>query len=205
MNANFMTAEDPFFVFKAWLAEAHESEPNDAIAASLATVGDDGMPNVRVVLVKGVGDSGFTFYTNLESAKGRELLGSGKAALNFHWKSLRRQVRLRGPVEQVSDEIADAYYASRPRGSRIGAWASQQSRPMESPQALKQAVADLTDAYGEDDATGKPIARPPHWSGFELTPTYFELWHDRPYRLHDRMVFTRSTPGDAWTRRQLYP
>ena len=205
MTADFLSADDPFAVFDAWLADAAAQEPNDPNAASLATVDADGMPNVRIVLVKAVEQTGFVFYTNLESAKGEELSASGKAALNFHWKTLGRQVRLRGPVVQVSDDTADAYYASRPRGSRIGAWASQQSRPMETSTALTDAVERLTERYGADDETGQTIARPAHWSGFRLEPTAFELWHDRPYRLHDRVVFTRASAADPWNRTRLYP
>lgn len=197
----FLSATEPFAVFRNWLAEAGESEPNDPNAAALATVDAAGMPNVRVVLVKAVETDGFVFYTNLTSAKGQELLGQGRAALNFHWKTLRRQVRVRGTVAQVSDETADAYFESRPRGSRLGAWASRQSSPLETPDALHTRVAAMTERYGEDG----PVPRPPHWSGFLLTPLEFECWHDRPYRLHDRLQFTRSAPGAAWNATRLYP
>lgn len=203
--ASFLDASEPFGVFEAWLAEAAQSEANDPNAASLATVDGHGMPNVRVVLVKAAAADGFVFYTNLQSAKGQELLGAGKAALCFHWKTLRRQVRLRGEVEQVSDEVADAYFASRPRGSRLGAWASLQSRPLETPDALAHRVAELGERYGTKDEGGKPVPRPEHWSGFVLRPVYFELWHDRPYRLHDRLVFTRDQAGALWQRTRLYP
>jgi pyridoxamine 5'-phosphate oxidase len=172
---------------------------------ALASVDADGMPNVRMTLLKGVdapGDAarGFVFYTNFESAKGRELLASRKAALCFHWKSLRRQVRLRGLVSVVSDGEADAYFATRPRGSRLGAWASQQSRPLESRFALEKAVAAVTARYPIGD-----IPRPPYWSGFRLTPLEMEFWHDRPFRLHERVVFRRASPGEAWARQRLYP
>ncbi len=164
-----------------------------------------GLPNIRMTLLKGVDPQGsdargFVFYTNFESAKGRELLASKKAALNFHWKSLRRQVRLRGLVSVVSDAEADAYFATRPRGSRLGAWASQQSRPLESRFALEKAVAAVTVRYPVGD-----IPRPPYWSGFRLTPLEMEFWHDRPFRLHERVQFRRDAPGAAWTKQRLYP
>jgi pyridoxamine 5'-phosphate oxidase len=198
--ADFAEAEEPFELFAAWLKDAAASEINDAEAMALATVDASGMPNVRMVLLKGASPEGFVFYTNYESAKGQELLGSGKAALCFHWKSLRRQIRVRGPVEPVSAEEADAYYASRPRGSRIGAWASKQSRPLESRFALEKAVA----AYAARHALGE-IPRPPHWSGFRLAPVEIEFWHDRPFRLHDRIVFRRASPAAPWTKARLYP
>jgi pyridoxamine 5'-phosphate oxidase len=205
LSRAFLDAGDPFAVFETWLDEAASSEPNDPNAASLASVDADGMPNVRIVLVKAVEASGFVFYTNLTSTKGRELLGAGKAALCFHWKTLGRQVRVRGPVAQVSDETADAYFSSRPRGSRLGAWASQQSTPLETHDALRQRVAELTDKYGDDDAAGKSVPRPPHWSGFRLEPTSFELWQAGEYRLHDRVSFTRNEASTGWTSARLYP
>jgi len=197
---DFSEADDPFALFGAWLSEATESEINDPTAMAVATVDPDGMPNVRMVLLKGFDAAGFVFYTNFESAKGRELTASGKAALLFHWKSLRRQVRIRGPVSTVSEAEADAYYASRPRGSRIGAWASQQSRPMEGRFALEKAVARYTAKFGIGE-----IPRPPHWSGFRITPLQIEFWHDRPFRLHDRIVFSRADDGADWTKDRLYP
>jgi len=197
---DFSDADDPFALFGAWLSEATESEINDPTAMAVATVDPDGMPNVRMVLLKGFDADGFVFYTNFESAKGRELTASGKAALLFHWKSLRRQVRIRGPVSTVSEAEADAYYASRPRGSRIGAWASQQSRPMEGRFALEKAVARYTAKFGIGE-----IPRPPHWSGFRITPLQIEFWHDRPFRLHDRIVFSRADDGADWTKDRLYP
>lgn len=214
MSIDFLNATDPYAVYQAWLADAQASEPNDAVAASLATVDDQGMPNVRIVLVKTVEHSGFVFYTNLESDKGRELLGQKKAALCFHWKTLRRQVRVRGPVFQVSDAEADAYFNARPRGSRLGAWASQQSRPLETNDALHRRVEELTQHYGADGPDEKPVPRPPHWSGFRLEPLSFELWHDRPYRLHDRVLFEREETGNTaadapdygpWKSARLYP
>jgi pyridoxamine 5'-phosphate oxidase len=163
------------------------------------------MPNVRMVLLKGVDvpahpQRGFVFYTNLESAKGVELLASRKAALCFHWKSLRRQVRVRGDVAPTSDAEADAYFASRPRGSRLGAWASQQSRPLESRFALEKAVALMTARYALGD-----IPRPPYWSGFRVVPREMEFWHDRPFRLHERILFRRGDTGEAWRKERLYP
>ena len=159
-----------------------------------------GLPNVRMVLLKGFDEAGFVFYTNFESRKGRELLGAHKAALLFHWKSLRRQVRIRGRVEEVTGSEADAYYQSRPRGSRIGAWASRQSRPLESRFALEKAVAEYTLKFGLGE-----IPRPDHWSGFRVVPDAMEFWHDRPFRLHDRIEFGRQSLDQAWTRTRLYP
>lgn len=196
--SDFAEREEPYSLFAEWLADAEKSEPNDPNAMALATVDADGLPNVRMVLLKGFDERGFVFYTNCESAKGREILGSMKAALCFHWKSLRRQVRVRGPVETVTAEEADAYYASRPRGSRIGAWASKQSRPLESRLALEKAVAEFTIRY----AIGE-IPRPAYWSGFRILPTAIEFWHDRPFRLHDRVVFERTETG--WDKTRLYP
>lgn len=205
LSRDFLDSADPFAVFDAWLDEAAKHEPNDPNAASLATIDADGLPNVRIVLVKAVESSGFVFYTNLESTKGRELLGAGKAALCFHWKTLGRQVRLRGPVAQVDDATADAYFASRPRGSRIGAWASQQSRPLEANDALHTRVAELSDKYGEEDAGGQNVPRPAHWSGFRLEPTHFELWQNGQFRLHDRVQFTRESASVSWASARLYP
>ncbi|NNE25131.1 MAG: pyridoxamine 5'-phosphate oxidase [Rhizobiales bacterium] len=197
---DFAEASEPVKLFGTWLEEAKASEPNDANAMSVATVDADGMPNVRMVLLKGHDEAGFVFYTNFESQKGTEILHSMKAAANFHWKSLRRQIRLRGEVEQVSDAEADEYFSSRPRDSRIGAWASQQSRPLESRFALEKAVAKFTAKY----AIGE-VPRPAYWSGFRIIPSYMEFWHDRPFRLHDRIVFRREAPGDDWTKQRLYP
>jgi len=205
--ADFLDTRDPFALFAQWFDEASRHELNDPNAMAVATVDRDGLPNVRVVLLKGLdaadrgADRGFVFYTNFESAKGREIISAGKVALNFHWKSLRRQVRVRGSVAPVSDAEADAYYASRPRGSRIGAWASDQSRPMEQADALRVAVAAREREFdGRDD-----IPRPPHWSGFRVTPIEIEFWQDRPYRLHDRLVFRRGEPADDWKPMQLFP
>lgn len=195
---DFTEADEPLALFSAWLADAGASEPNDPTAVALATVDAEGLPDVRMVLLKGFDAQGFVFYTNFESAKGTQILGSMKAAMCFHWKSLRRQVRLRGPVEIVSDGEADEYYASRPRGSRIGAWASKQSRPLESRFALEKAVAEYTARHPVGE-----IPRPPHWSGFRIRPVSIEFWHDRPFRLHDRVRFERA--GDGWQKSRLYP
>jgi pyridoxamine 5'-phosphate oxidase len=198
-SGDFTEAAEPFRLFAEWLGDAVKSEPNDPNGVALATVDETGMPNVRMVLLKGFDEQGFVFYTNFESAKGREIRATMKAAMCFHWKSLRRQVRVRGPVEIVSDAEADAYYATRPRGSRIGAWASKQSSPLESRFALEKAVAEFTARY----AIGE-IPRPGHWSGFRIVPQTIEFWHDRPFRLHDRVVFSRTGDG-AWEKTRLYP
>jgi pyridoxamine 5'-phosphate oxidase len=197
---DFAEADEPFAVFEAWLADARTSEPNDPTAMALATVDADGLPNVRMVLMNGYDRRGPVFYTNTQSQKGHELDSAGKAAIVFHWKTLRRQVRFRGPIERVSDAEADAYFASRPRDSRIGAWASQQSRPLESRFALEKAVAVQAARFGLGE-----VPRPPHWTGYRLTPTVIELWHDRPFRLHDRVIFRRNTPDGAWNRERWYP
>jgi len=198
---DFTQIDEPFVLFDRWLADATASEPNDPTAMALATVDAEGLPNVRMVLLKGVDVRGFVFYTNTESAKGTELIGQGKAAAVFHWKSLRRQVRVRGPVERVTDAEADEYFATRPRGSRIGAWASQQSRPLESRFALEKAVASYTARY----AVGE-VPRPAHWTGFRILPVSIEFWHDRPFRLHDRVQFRRQQPEGPWTAKdRLYP
>lgn len=202
---DFIASEEPFALFDSWFKDAVAHEPNDPNAMALATVDPDGLPNVRMVLLKGVDpadrpDRGFVFYTNYESAKGRELLASRKAAVVFHWKTLRRQVRLRGVVETVSPQEADEYFASRARGSRLGAWASQQSRPLESRFALEKAVALHTAKFNIGE-----IPRPPYWSGFRIVPTEIEFWHDRPFRLHDRVQFRRSGPSEPWTKARLYP
>lgn len=197
--ADFTLADEPYALFQRWLAEATETEPNDPNAMALATVDSDGLPNVRMVLLKGMDPAGFVFYTNFESAKGREVLASRKAALLFHWKSRRRQVRVRGPVEIVTDAEADEYYASRPRQSRLGAWASKQSRPLESRFALEKAVAEVAARHPFGD-----IPRPPHWSGFRVRPVAIEFWQDGAFRLHDRVVFSRGDDG-AWAKARLYP
>lgn len=193
-----LTADDPLALFADWLAEAVKSEVNDPNAMALATVDGDGLPDVRMVLLKDAGADGFVFYTNLGSAKGRQLAASGKAALLFHWKSLRRQVRVRGTVSAVSEAEADAYWATRAKPAQLGAWASQQSQPLPDRLAFEKAIA----AYGVKFGLGK-APRPPHWSGFRLTPSHIEFWRDRPFRLHERLVFD-AAPG-GWTTSRLYP
>lgn len=199
-SGDFTEESEPFHLFAEWLKDAGEQEINDPNAVAVASVDENGMPSVRMVLLKDFDEHGFVFFTNFESRKGRELLGQGKAAMCFHWKSLRRQVRIRGLVEVVSDEEADDYYASRPRGSRIGAWASKQSRPLESRFALEKAVAEYTARY----AIGT-IPRPPHWSGFRIQPLTIEFWHDRPFRLHDRVEFRREDASGEWEKIRMYP
>jgi pyridoxamine 5'-phosphate oxidase len=198
-SGDFTESIEPFRLFADWLEDATRSEPNDPNAVALATVDPEGMPDVRMVLLKGFDEMGFVFYTNFESTKGREILATMKAAMCFYWKSLRRQVRVRGPIEVVSGEEADAYFATRPRGSRIGAWASKQSRPLESRFALEKAVAEYTAKY----AIGE-IPRPHYWSGFRILPETIEFWHDRPFRLHDRVLFRRAD-GGGWEKTRLYP
>lgn len=198
---DFTDASEPFSLFADWLGEAEASEPNDPNAMALATVDADGLPDLRMVLLKDYDEAGFVFYTNFESAKGRELLSHPKAALLFHWKTLRRQVRVRGPVEVVTDAEADAYFATRARQSRLGAWASQQSRPLESRFALEKAAAAMALKYPLGD-----IPRPPYWSGFRIRPVAIEFWKDGAFRLHDRVLFRREAPGEGeWSKDRLYP
>lgn len=192
------TSDDPAALFGEWLALAAAKEPNDPNAMALATVDADGLPDVRMVLAKDFDARGVTFFTNLESAKGEELAANMKAAACFHWKSIRRQVRFRGPVSRVSDAEADAYFATRARGARIGAWASRQSRPMEGRFALERAVAEQAARFGLGD-----IPRPEFWSGFRIEPQAVEFWVNRPFRLHDRLLYRRA--GDGWTKTRLYP
>lgn len=191
---------EPFALFRAWMAEAREKELNDSNAMSLATVDEQGMPDVRMVLLKDISEDGFTFFTHLTSAKGQQLtLASAKAALGFHWKSLRRQVRIRGHVSQVPAAQADAYYATRARASRIGAWASDQSKTLSGRSELEARLAKYEETYeGQDD-----IPRPPNWIGFCVKPMSMEFWQDQPFRLHDRVVFTRK--DDDWATTRLYP
>jgi pyridoxamine 5'-phosphate oxidase len=191
---------DPIALFEAWLEAAKTSETNDPNAVAVATVDAEGMPDVRMVLLKDVDERGFTFYTNTESAKGQQLAAHPSAALLFHWKSLRRQVRVRGPVERVSEAEADAYFASRARASQIGAWASDQSRPLPDRFALERRVAEYSLKFG----LGQP-PRPPHWSGYRVRPLSLEFWRDRPFRLHERLSFHRDDPDGAWSTSRLYP
>jgi pyridoxamine 5'-phosphate oxidase len=199
-SGDFTEALDPIALFKQWFEEARASEPNDPEAMTLATVDSDGLPNARMVLMKDFDEKGLVFYTNEESAKGRELAATPKAAALFHWKSLRRQVRLRGTVTTVEEASSDAYFRSRPRDSRIGAWASQQSRPLESRFALEKAIAFYAAKYGVGE-----VPRPPYWHGYRLSPLSFEFWRDRPFRLHDRVQFTRADPAAPWRSQRLYP
>ena len=191
---------DPLTLFADWLEAAKASEINDPNAMALATVDADGLPDLRMVLLKDLDARGFTFYTNGQSAKGLELAGAPKAALLFHWKSLRRQVRVRGPVEVVSEADSDAYFKGRARSSQIGAWASDQSRAMPDRLALAKRVAE----YGLKFGLGA-VPRPPHWFGYRVVPLSIEFWRDRPFRLHERLVFSRPTIGDDWTTARLYP
>ncbi|MGX4806271.1 pyridoxamine 5'-phosphate oxidase [Bradyrhizobium guangdongense] len=199
-SGDFTTADEPFALFEAWLNEAIKSEPNDPNAMALATVDPDGLPDVRMVLMKGFDTEGFVFYSHIASQKGRELAANPKAALLFHWKSLRRQVRIRGHVTPVSDAEADAYFATRPKQAQIGAWASKQSQPLESRFAFEQAIAKVAARHviGE-------VPRPPGWSGWRITPARIEFWHDRPFRLHDRIEFRRDAAGQPWSKTRMYP
>ncbi|OQW55518.1 MAG: pyridoxamine 5'-phosphate oxidase [Proteobacteria bacterium SG_bin9] len=198
LTPDFTAADDPFILFETWFAEAVKSEPNDPNAMALATVDADGLPDVRMVLLKGHDRDGFVFYSHVDSAKGRELATHPKAALLFHWKSLRRQIRIRGPVTRTTDAEADEYFATRPKQAQIGAWASKQSHPLESRFAFEQAIAKVAAKH----VIGT-VPRPPGWGGFRIAPVQFEFWHDRPFRLHDRIVFDRNE--SAWTKTRLYP
>ncbi len=191
--------ETPFTLFGAWLAEAETREVNDANAMTLATATADGFPSARIVLLKGYDDRGFVFYTNFDSRKGAELLANPKSALLFHWKTLRRQIRIEGLAEPVSAAEADEYFHSRPRGSRLGAWASDQSRPLPERGELERRVQEATARY-----EGGEVPRPAHWSGFRVVPRRFEFWQDMPYRLHDRLVYERAASG-GWTTGRLFP
>ncbi|MET4072554.1 pyridoxamine 5'-phosphate oxidase [Bradyrhizobium sp. S3.2.6] len=199
-SGDFTAADEPFALFEAWLNEAIKSEPNDPNAMALATVDPDGLPDVRMVLMKGFDTEGFVFYSHIASQKGRELAANPKAALLFHWKSLRRQVRIRGNVTPVTDAEADAYFATRPKQAQIGAWASKQSQELESRFAFERAIATVAAKHviGE-------VPRPPGWSGWRVTPVRIEFWHDRPFRLHDRIEFRRDVAGQKWSKTRMYP
>jgi pyridoxamine 5'-phosphate oxidase len=198
-RSGIFAGDDPFAIARSWLAEAERSEPNDANAIALSTVDADGLPNVRMVLLKEIEPAGFVFYTNYGSAKARELDGAGKAAFVMHWKSLRRQVRVRGTISREDGPAADAYYASRSLKSRLGAWASNQSQPLSGRGALMAEVAKMTARHGTNPS------RPPFWGGFRLTPTQIEFWADGAFRLHDRFVWRRAEPGADWTVTRLCP
>ncbi|MDA9493833.1 MULTISPECIES: pyridoxamine 5'-phosphate oxidase [unclassified Bradyrhizobium] len=199
-SGDFTAADEPFALFEAWLNEAIKSEPNDPNAMALATVDPEGLPDVRMVLMKGFDTEGFVFYSHIASQKGRELAANPKAALLFHWKSLRRQVRIRGNVTPVTDAEADAYFATRPKQAQIGAWASKQSEALESRFAFEQAIAKVAAKYVISE-----VPRPPGWSGWRITPVRIEFWHDRPFRLHDRIEFRRDAAGQKWSKTRMYP
>ena len=200
MSSDLEAASEPFALFNEWFALAKTKEINDPNAMALATVDAQALPNVRMVLMKEITPAGVVFYTNTESQKGQEIAGNPQAAVVFHWKSLQRQVRFRGPLARVSDAEADAYFVSRARDSRIGAWASQQSRPLEDRFALEKAVAREALRFGLGE-----VPRPPHWTGFRLTPLYIEFWQDKPFRLHDRLVFRRESTDTGFRTERLYP
>jgi pyridoxamine 5'-phosphate oxidase len=199
-TGDFTAADEPLRLFGAWLTEATASEPRDPTAMTLATVDADGLPDARIVLLKGLDERGFVFYTNIGSQKGRELGIHSQAALVFYWKSLNRQVRIRGDAEHVTDAEADAYFATRPKQAQIGAWASKQSSPLESRLAFEKAVALYAAKYAL-----VTVPRPPHWSGYRILPLRIEFWHERPFRLHDRIEFRRENLGAPWSKTRLYP
>lgn len=195
-----MTATNPLALFDSWFADARASEPNDPNAMTVATVDSDGMPSARMVLLKEHGPNGFTFYTNLTSRKGQELAANPQAALLFHWKSLRRQIRINGTVTQVEDATADTYFATRARDSQIGAWASDQSHRLDSRDYFLDRLAEMEARFKDRD-----VPRPPHWSGLRVAPKRFEFWQDREYRLHERRLFLPDEDGGGWSEGLLYP
>lgn len=199
-DGGIVPRDNPFMLFRSWMTEAEASEPSDPNAMALATVGEGGIPNVRMVLLKGIDQNGFVFYSNAESVKGGELAQNPHAAINFHWKSLRKAVRAQGTVAQVSDAEADAYFATRPKDSQIGAWASPQSRPMEGRFVFEKAIAE----YGVKYALTR-VPRPPYWTGWRITPLRIEFWRDRPFRLHDRLVYIRDSVEGSWRSERLFP
>lgn len=199
-DATLFAEHEPFALFERWFTEARAAEKSDPNAMALATVDASGLPDVRMVLMKSFEQGAFAFYTSAESAKGRQLAANDGAAVCFHWKSLGRQVRARGVVEFVSDAEADAYFQSRDRGARLGAWASVQSRPMEERLALEKRIAEFALKFGVGE-----VPRPPYWRGYRLIPLAMEFWRNRPFRLHDRLVFTRDAPAAAWVKSRLYP
>jgi pyridoxamine 5'-phosphate oxidase len=199
-DAALFAENEPFALFERWFKDAHVKEPNDPNAMALATVDAHGMPDVRMVLMKGFEDGAFVFYTNAESAKGVQLAANARAAVCFHWKSLGRQVRARCVVDFVGGAEADAYFQSRDRGARLGAWASTQSRPLEDRLALEKRIADYALKFGVGE-----VPRPPHWRGYRLIPLAMEFWRNRPFRLHDRLAFSRAAPSAPWVKSRLYP
>jgi pyridoxamine 5'-phosphate oxidase len=200
MFSEFTQSTDPFSLFEEWFAEAKASEINDPHALAFATVGAGGLPDVRILLMNGYDRRGFVVYTHMTGNKGRQLAANMQAGLVFHWKSLKRQVRARGPVEIVTDAEADTYFASRPRDSRIGAWASKQSQPLDSRATFEARIEAVKAQY-----EGQDVPRPPHWTGYRIKPLEIEFWHDRPFRLHDRIVFRRETPDGVFSKIRLYP
>ncbi len=199
-DGGIAAARDPFEMFVAWMKDAEKTEPNEANAMAVASVDPEGHPDVRMVLLKAVDARGFVFYTNFESAKGKQILANPHVALNFHWKTVRKQVRVRGPVSVVSNEEADTYFGSRAKDSQIGAWASAQSRPMEGRWVFEKEIAKYALKYGLTK-----VPRPPYWSGFRVSPVQIEFWRDRPFRLHDRLVYRRDTVDAPWRTERLYP